>query len=103
MEDKTLSRHLVYLDLFERYGALLTEREADIFRKYYEYDLSLSEIAEELGITRSAVSNSLNGSQDKLRAYEEKLGLSAKRHKALQGLSEGRDPRSVLEELIDGI
>ena len=41
--------------LFDYYGELLTEKQKTCFDLYYNQDLSLSEIAEEAGITRQGV------------------------------------------------
>ena len=45
--------------LLEIYGKLLTDRQSDIADLYYNQNLSLSEIADEIGITRQAVRKSL--------------------------------------------
>ena len=41
--------------LFDYYGELLTEKQKTCFDLYYNQDLSLSEIAEEAGVTRQGV------------------------------------------------
>ena len=61
--------------LFDLYGALLTEKKREIMQLYYEDNLSLAEIAEELGVSRAAVHDSLQTSERSLRDYEEKLGM----------------------------
>lgn len=66
--------------LFDCYGALLTDRQRDVLALYYQEDLSLSEIAAELGITRQAVSDSLRHSEQQLTEIEEKLGLAHMLH-----------------------
>ena len=53
--EKTLRMSL----LFDFYGALLTERQQDVFQLYFGDDLSLGEIAEELRISRQAVYDTL--------------------------------------------
>lgn len=63
--------------LFDLYGALLTEKKREVIRLYHEDNLSLAEIAEELGISRAAVHDSLQSSEKALREYEEKLGMLA--------------------------
>lgn len=61
--------------LFELYGDLLTPRQKELTRFYYFDDLSLAEIAEELGISRQAVFFGLKRSEEILEEYEEALGL----------------------------
>ena len=64
--------------LLDFYGDLLSERRKAIVSAYYEEDLSLSEVAEQMGITRQGVRDSLQKSEQQLRFYEEKLGLVAR-------------------------
>ncbi len=66
-------KDLRYLQLWDAYGPLLTESQREICEKYYMYDLSLSEIAEEKGISKQAVSDALKTSRELLDLYEEKL------------------------------
>lgn len=61
------------LEIFDIYSSLLTNKEQEIFKLYYEEDLSLSEISENLAITRSAVSKTLKTVENKLLTFEEKL------------------------------
>ena len=66
-----------YFELFDIYGSLLTENQKSIFRAYYSFDLSLSEIAEEKGVTRQSVNDSLKKTRKELDELEEKLGFLA--------------------------
>ena len=61
--------------LLDFYGDILPERRRDIMDLYYNDDLSLAEIAEQLGITRQAVRDSIKKTETELFFYEEKLGL----------------------------
>ena len=63
--------------LFDIYGGLLTEKKHEVMQLYYEDDMSLAEIAEEFGISRAAVHDSLKSAEKSLREYEEKLALLA--------------------------
>ena len=64
--------------LIDIYDKLLTEKQYDFLNDYYNNDLSLSEIAENEGITRQAVRDNLKKGENKLFEYEEKLGLMKK-------------------------
>ena len=55
------------------YSALLTQKQYQIIKDYYDNDLSLSEIAENNKITRQAVRDILKKGEKKLFEYEEKL------------------------------
>ena len=59
--------------LLDIYSNLLTEKQYDFLNDYYNNDLSLSEIAENEGITRQAVRDNLKKGENKLFEYEEKL------------------------------
>lgn len=60
--------------LFDYYGELLTERQRFCFDMRYNQDLSLGEIAEELGVSRQGVYDNLSRAENLLRNMEEKTG-----------------------------
>ena len=62
-------------NLFDIYESLLTDREKEIFKYYYYEDLSLSEIGENLNITRTCVFNTLKKVEEKLTQFEASLKL----------------------------
>ena len=64
--------------LLDIYGKLLTEKQYMLLDDYYNHDLSLSEIAENEGITRQAVRDNLKKGENKLFEYEEKLEVMRK-------------------------
>ena len=64
--------------LYDYYGGVLTSKQAEIYETYYNADLSLSEIAENLGITRQGVYDALSRAERILMDLEEKLGLVAR-------------------------
>ena len=64
--------------LYDFYGCLLTEKQQDIITLYYQEDLSLAEIAEEIGITRQAVRDCIVKREKKLFGLEEKIGIMKK-------------------------
>ena len=64
--------------LTKYYGKLLTDRQQDILSMYVDNNLSLSEVSEELGISRQAVKDALDNAMQTLKQTEEKLGLIAR-------------------------
>lgn len=62
--------------LFDFYGDMLTEKQRDVVELYYDDDLSLSEIAENEGITRQGVRDSIKRAELQLLEMEERLGLA---------------------------
>lgn len=60
--------------LYDYYGDLLTERQRFCLDMRYNQDLSLGEIAEELGVSRQGVHDNLNRAEALLRNMEEKTG-----------------------------
>ena len=61
--------------LMDFYGNLLPEKQQDMLEQYYQEDLSLSEIADNSGITRQGVHDNIKRAVAELKNYEEKLGL----------------------------
>lgn len=64
--------------LFDYYGSLLTETQQTICDMYYNQNLSLAEIAEDLGITKQGVRDALKKSEKLLKRYEECLSIKDK-------------------------
>lgn len=61
--------------LLDFYGNLLTERQREIMSLYYEDNLSLTEVANELKISKQGVADSIKHSEKSLYEMEEKLQL----------------------------
>ena len=64
--------------LLDFYGEVLSERKRVVLDYYYNDDLSLAEIAEEIGISRQGVRDIIKKSEEELLYLEEKLGLYKK-------------------------
>lgn len=79
--------------LLELYGKLLTEKQADTVDLYYNQNLSLSEIAEELNITRQGVRKNLVYAEEKLFDFEEKLCF----------LKQKQEQNRIINEVINKI
>ena len=59
--------------LSKYYGKMLTERQQDILKMYVDNNLSLSEVSEELNISRQAVKDALDNAMATLKNMEERL------------------------------
>ena len=76
-------KNLAYSVLLDFYGPVLTDKQRVILTEYYDEDLSLAEIAENLGITRQGVRDGIKRAEQQLLEMEERLGL-AKRFRSVQ-------------------
>jgi len=61
--------------LYDFYGALLTDKQRTYLEMHYLNDLSLSEIADETGVSRQAVHDILRRAENLLEDYERDLKL----------------------------
>ena len=61
--------------LLDFYGNLLTDRQREVMSLYYEDNLSLTEIAEDLSISKQGVSDILKRAEKVLYDTESKLNL----------------------------
>lgn len=96
--DKTIK----YSELLRLYKALLTDTQQQIMSDYFEYDLSISEIAESRNVSRSAVEDAIKKSLVKLDDFEEKLSLLSKKNELKNKVATLKDKalnRSQIENL----
>lgn len=99
--------------LYDFYAELLNDSQRQVVELYVNEDLSLSEVAEILHISRQGVRDSLARAERKLYEYENKLGLlrdyhqRMERDKAVCGLidkikhTESGDITPLLEQIED--
>lgn len=110
-----MDEQLMRVMLFDFYGELLTTKQRTYFHLHYNEDLSLSEIAEQEGISRQGVWDNIRRAEEALRQKEAKIGLvgryAAQRERAaalardlqeLLPLTEGR-ARELAERIGRGI
>ncbi len=76
-----LEKNLYFSVLYDYYGSLLKENQAIVIDLYYNQDLSLGEIAEELNISRAGIHDTLKRAEKNLTEFEEKLSLHSKLEK----------------------
>jgi len=83
-----VTKNLQISYLLDFYGDALTEKQREVMEQYYNDDLSLSEIAENFGITRQGVRDAIKRGESTVLELEEKLGF-ARRYRVIQnGLDE---------------
>jgi len=85
-----MEKNILMSMLLDMYGNLLTTKQQDILDLYYNQNLSLTEIAEDIDITRQGVRKILVDGEKKLETYESKLNLLKKK----------QDNNKIIEELI---
>ena len=86
--------------LLDFYGPLLTDKQSMSLQLHHEDDMSLGEIAEELGVSRQAVHDNLQRARHILNDYESKLHLVAQYEAREQVINELKDmlPADVLSQ-----
>ena len=82
--------------LLDFYGPLLAERQRQTVEMYYGDDMTLSEIASELGISRQAAQQSIRKGCGQLEEFERKLGLCGRFAAAEDPIRELRRSAEVL-------
>ena len=89
--------------LNEIYGKFLTARQSEIVSQYYDYDLSLQEISENLGISRQAVLDAVKEGSEQLYRFEKELKVLSMRSSVRRAVSDIENGRmeSALDELND--
>ena len=88
-------------NLLDLYKDLLTDKQIEIMEMYFQYDLSLSEIAEDSETTRSAVYDLIKRTSKILENYESKLHLLEKREKIQEVIKDlDEHIKNKIEELL---
>ena len=70
-----MDNRIYFINLYDYYSELLTDKQQNYFEGYYFDNLSLQEISENIGVSRNAVSKQLKDVTNKLEYFEEKLKL----------------------------
>ena len=64
-----VTKNLEISYLLDFYGDVLTEKQRDVMEQYYNDDLSLSEIADNFGITRQGVRDAIKRGEGTINNY----------------------------------
>ena len=95
--------------LYDLYKNLLTEKQREYLALYYQEDLSLSEIADEFGVSRMAIHDNIKRTERALDEYEAKLGLYEKSrarlnlYQGLKDVANGNDDVMHLITQLEGL
>lgn len=100
-----LDKSLRVIELYETYQELLTEKQKEYIELYYYDDLSITEISENLKVSRNAVHDQLKRTVAKLEDLETKLKMRRhyeirqKLHKKLKDMTNEEKILAVVSEL----
>lgn len=98
--------------LMDFYGSLLTESTLQAMDMYFNQDMSLSEIAESLGISRQGAHSFVTKGRQQLLDYEEKLGMYSRFRKLKSRLEDIQAEFEIIDrsdlskyeaDLLDGM
>ncbi|MCQ2363255.1 MAG: hypothetical protein MJ041_02870 [Acidaminococcaceae bacterium] len=73
--EEVFEKRLYMAKLFDTYRNMLTEKQITSMELYLNEDLSLTEIGDEMGVSRQAVFDLLKRVEVQLQRYEDKLHL----------------------------
>ena len=88
--------------LLDFYGELLTDKQRECCDLHYNEDLSLSEIAEQLGISRQGVWDNIRRAESAMQDIEEKTGLIRRFEGTRQTLKKIAAQAEEIEGLTEG-
>lgn len=86
-----MAKNLEITLLLDFYGDMLTSKQREFLDYYYNDDLSLAEIAANVGITRQGVRDAIKRAECQLLDMEQRLGLAARFREVQKGLEEIMD------------
>ena len=93
--------------LLDHYGGMLTEKQRSCFDMRYNQDLSLGEIAAEMGISRQGVHDIIKRCHVLLEGYEDRLGLVKRfldirlRISKIRVCGSLKEAQALAEEILD--
>ena len=94
-----LEKRIYYIELLHAYGDLLSNAQLEILTDYLDCDLSLSEIADNRGVSRAAIEDAIRKGMKKLDSFEDAVGYVAKRDNILKNTSLLREKIGNCEEI----
>ncbi len=98
-----MEKFIYYGNLLEIYHSLLSSNSQRIFSLYYEENLTLQEIADELDVSKSYIGRSIKSTEEKLDSLETKLHIYEHKkllEKALK-CSDVKEIKTILKEVLE--
>ena len=93
--------NVYYVELFDYYGELFTDKQREYFIDYYFNNLTLQEIADNNKVSKNAVHKNIKDIVQKLEYYESILKLNSNRKKLEELINDlDVDIKEKIEELI---
>ena len=86
-----MAKNLEMTVLLDFYGDMLTPKQREFLEYYYNDDLSLAEIAANVGITRQGVRDAIKRSECQLTEMEQRLQLVRRFREVQEGLRDIAD------------
>ena len=83
-----MAKNLEMSYLLDFYGEVLTEKQRDMMQQYFNMDLSLSEIADNFGITRQGVRDAVKRGEVTLTQLEDQIGFASKYRDIIDGIEQ---------------
>lgn len=96
-----MAKDFAYIELFEQYKSLLTEKQQKIFNDYFLLDLSLGEIAEMNGISRQSVNDTIKKAKEQLMHFETVLKNAERYEKSRVFLEKLKDFPELYQEFVE--
>ena len=86
-----VAKNLEISYLLDFYGKVLTDKQRDVMEQYYNDDLSLAEIADNVGISRQGVRDAIKRGEATLLELEEKVGFAGRYREVRESLARIED------------
>lgn len=100
-----LDKSIHLMRLYDLYQELLTDKQKTYFESYYFDDFSISEISENMNVSRNAVHDQLKRTIKKMHDFEEKLAIFEKTKQRqiiigkVKDISNNQDVINLMNEL----
>ena len=96
-----MSKDINFVYLFDFYKDMLTDKQASAIDLYYNEDLSLAEISDQLGITRQGVRDNIKRAEQVMLNLEDKIGAASRYKNTFEDLKGTVEKLKALKDKTD--